>query len=133
MFFKEKIKNNAEKEKVNKLDASFDDILKKEEELIFLLKNGNFNKSFISMSLLKIEFLLKDTNSIIKLIDETSCDEKVKKVYMLTIEDLIKRLTELKVFLLKTKEKFELSNAIKTNAEQQEFLNNIKKFERKNI
>lgn len=122
MFFQNKLKAMEERKVVDTVSNSIIKLTDKEKEIIDLVAKLDYTNAYISMLLLKIEFLTKDANKVLVEINQTTMTDKVKQVHIATVNQLVERLIKLKTSLFQIETTLKLNNTIEKEVKRQELL-----------
>jgi cob(I)alamin adenosyltransferase len=122
MFFQNKLKAMEERKVVDTVSNSIIKLTDKEKEIIDLVAKLDYTNAYISMLLLKIEFLTKDANKVLVEINQTTMTDKVKQVHIATVNQMVERLIKLKTSLFQIEITLKLNNTIEKEVKRQELL-----------
>jgi hypothetical protein len=125
MFFQKKLANAKEREQTEQLSNEFNRLTNKEQELIGCITNPEYTATYMSMLLLKADFILNEVNSFIRKIDDTAMAPSVKQIHIMTAENMVKRLEHIKATIIQAQATLKTSSNLETEAKRQEILTKL--------
>ena len=125
MFLQERLLRHKEKQDVAVLSDDFEKIVVKEKEIIDFLSNAEYTVSYMSMLLLKVEFLIKETQQVIEKVNKTAMMDEVKKIHILTAQQELDRLTSTKAVIQQAIQDLKTADVLGIETRKKEIQNKL--------